>query len=296
MFRVSGTTPTTLLVITTVVLMSFWSCLFGCRRTPSPTASPRQTAGVLQRLGIFYGWPSAFDGATSAEQAATKLGRYQVVVLGGGLEQPGHGDHQPTRRIMAQLLRGGVEVHGYIPLGSSTALSQGQIMQRVKAWKAMGATGIFFDEAGHDYGNTRQRQNQAFKAVHRQGMKVFANAWNPRDLFDTSKSPPHNPTGAVTELTAGDCYLYESFGLSEGQPETEQARQEKMARLEPARQLGIRIFGVTTAPSAGFFDAAAWQRVVEEARRLGLEGLGWGEYQFGAQDNRMPDRPFPPAR
>jgi hypothetical protein len=280
-----------------VFIMSFLSSLFGCRRTQQKAPNgPRQGQTenkALKRLGIFYGWPSAFDGAKGPEAAAAKLGRYQVVVLGGGLEQAEHGDHENTRTIIGSLRKAGVEVFGYIPLGASTGLDKSQIKRRVKAWKAMEVDGVFYDEAGHDYGNTRERQNSAFKIAHRQGLKVFANAWDPDDLFSTKKNPPHNASGAGSELKAGDCYLYESFGLVEGKPEREDDREVKMRKLEPARKKGVRIFGVTTSPSAGFFDAGAWGKVVAEARRLGLSGVGWGEHQFAAPDNKMPDRPFP---
>jgi len=273
------------------LVASIWSALFGCRRS-APVPDPRRSQ-ELQTLGIFYGWPSAFDGAASVEQAVRGLGRYDVVVLGGGLQRADHGDHHATRGIIAGLRELGREVYGYIPLGASTGLSLDQIKAQVRDWKAMGVHGIFFDEAGYDYGNTRARQNGAFKLAHAQGLKAFANAWDPKDLFDTTRLSPHNPRGAPSALRAGDCYLYESFGLVLGKPESAEDRERKMAKLAEARRRGVRIFAVTTSPSAGFFDAEAWARVVAEARRLGLDGLGWGEHQFAAQDNRMPPRPFP---
>ena len=60
------------------MLISF-SWLFGCRGK-EPDHPPQ--GGALQRLGIYYGWPSTFNGASSVEQAAAGLGHYQVVVLG----------------------------------------------------------------------------------------------------------------------------------------------------------------------------------------------------------------------
>lgn len=277
-----------MLLVTLASLLSLFGCRRAAKRNDPESRAPRE----LQRLCIFYGWPSAFDGSRSAEEAAAKLAGYDVVVLGAGLERPDHGDHPATRQIIERI-RGDAEVFGYIPLGEATGLDLGQIEQRMRAWAAMEVHGVFFDEAGYDFGNTRARQNDAFRAAHRQGLRVFANAFEPRDLFDAGKGP-RNPKAAKTELRAGDCYLYESFGLVEGRPESEQARREKLARLEPARRLGVRIFGVTTSGQPGFFDAAAWGRVVAEARRVGLDGLGWGEHLFGARDNRMPSRPFPP--
>ena len=273
------------------MLVSF-SWLFGCRagKPGHPTAE-----GALQRLGIYYGWPSAFDGAASVEQAVAGLGIYQVVVLGAGLQQPGHGDHANTRAVVRALGDRGAQVYGYVPLGSATGLDLATIEQQVKAWRAVGVAGIFYDEAGYDFGNTRARQNAAFAAAHAKKLRVFANAFAPDDLFARERSP-QNPGGAGTRLRAGDSYLYESFGLIRGQPEEEGFRRSKVARLEAARALGLQILGVTTSPSAGFFDGPAWERVIGLARSCRLHGLGWGEYHFAAGDNVMPPRPWPQQR
>ncbi len=203
------------------------SWLFGCRGTMPE--HPSQEA-PLQRLGIFYGWPSLFNGATSLDQAASGLGHYQVVVLGAGLQSPTHGDHAKTRTIIKALGDGETRVYGYIPLGASSGLDQAAILKQAAAWKVMGVAGIFFDEAGHDFGNTRQRQNSAFDSAHELGLKVFANAFDPRDLFSAAITH-HNPGGATTVLSRGDSYLYESFGLIRGKPEQESFRRDKLKKL-----------------------------------------------------------------
>jgi hypothetical protein len=243
-------------------------------------------------LAIYYGWPSAFDGAGSVEEAAAKLARYDAVVLGSGLQQPDHGDHQGTLQIISRLTAR-AEVFGYIPLGKATGLSADQIVEQIDAWRAMGVTGIFFDEAGYDFGNTRQRQNDALEAAHGRGLAVFANSFDPDDIFDPRPSSSVNPGGRRTRLRRGDLYLYESFGLVLGKPESAEFQRQKTAKLERARALGVRVFAVTTSPAPGHFDGEAWRSVVEQARRLGLDGIGWGEYLFAAQDNRMPFRTLP---
>lgn len=272
-----------------VVLMGIFSSWFGCPKPPPVVVAP---PGELLRLGIFYGWPSGFNGASSPEQAAAGLAVYQVVVLGGGLQQPDHGDHQATRAIIAQLRGGGAEVYGYIPLGEATGLTVEQIRQQVSAWHAMGVSGIFYDEAGYDYGNTRQRQNDAIKAAQRKGLRVFANAFDPDHLFSNERVDD-NLRGVATALRSGDSYLYESFGLRLGQPEPADDRQHKLAKLQAARKLGVRLLGVTTAGQAGDFDEAAWTQVKALARDGALHGVGFGEWQFAAQDGKMPPRSWP---
>ena len=263
------------------------SWLFGCRGT-KPEHPPQEAP--LQRLGVFYGWPSLFNGATSLDQAAAGLGRYHVVVLGAGLQSSTHGDHAKTRTIIKTLGAGDTTVYGYIPLGASSGLDQAAIAQQAAAWKAMGVDGVFFDEAGHDFGNTRQRQNGAFDAAHKLGLRVFANAFDPRDLFSANVSH-HNPGGAATVLSHGDSYLYESFGLIRGEPEEESFRREKLVKLEVARELGLGLYGVTTSATTSGFQPQAWRQVCGLARAGRLNGLGWGELHFAAGDNKMPPRP-----
>lgn len=241
----------------------------------------------LANLKIFYGWPSAFDGAKSPRKAAEKLARYDAVVLGDGLEMPTHADHGGATQVVGAL-RGRATVFGYIPLGHKTGLTLAQIRDRVVAWKKMGISGIFFDEAGYDFGNTRRRQNAAFDAAHAQNLRVFANGYDPDDLFVAKKHPPFNPEGAKTTLRRGDSYLYESFGMILGEAEDATFRRRKLQKLATARALGVQIWGVTTVARAGAPDRMAWRRVVALARAAGLFGLGYGAYAFGASGRQIP--------
>ena len=121
--------PVAMLLVALASLLS----LFGCRRAARRNDPESRAPQKLQRLCIFYGWPSAFDGARSPDEAAAKLGRYQVVVVGGGLEQAEHGDHAATRQIIDQLREAGTEVYGYVALGATTGYTTSQIKKRIKA-------------------------------------------------------------------------------------------------------------------------------------------------------------------
>lgn len=261
------------------------SCTFFSQSNHSPNIATL----TIKHLGIYYGWPSLFDGVHSVDEAITKLSGYDVLVFGADLEQPEHTDHSNTHHII-QRLKGRREFYGYISLSPRSHPDLTVIVSKVERWKAMGVAGIFFDEAGYDFGVTRTRQNQAIDLVHQRGLKVFINAFDPADVFSTTPHPRFNPRGEASILSSGDCYLYESFGMIMGKPEAPTLRRVKMIKLAYAQQHGIRIFGITTSPTPGFFDAHLWKQVIQEAHRLGLDGLGWGEYQFAATDNRMPFR------
>jgi hypothetical protein len=55
----------------------------------------------------------------------------------------------------------------------------------------MRAGGVFFDEAGFDFGVSRTRQNAVVDAAHTAGRRVFMNAFNPDDVFLPSDGLSH---------------------------------------------------------------------------------------------------------
>ena len=58
--------------------------------------------------------------------------------------------------------------------------------QYVDKWRALGVTGIFWDDVGTDMGVDRARQNTLIDYTHTQGLVAFVNAWNPADVFAVS--------------------------------------------------------------------------------------------------------------
>lgn len=231
-------------------------------------------AASLAKLAIYYGWPSAINGASSLDAASAELARYQVVVLGDGLADPAHGDHVATVHMVPKLTASGVEVFGYVALGNEIEVSA--VKRQVKAWARLAVSGVFFDEAGYDFGNTRRRLRKVVKIAHRCGMRVFANAHNPADLYQ------QQGRDAPIPVREGDLYLYESFALKNGLHEGDDVRQQKMERLEAARLLGVRLFGVSTPRADGRFDADQLAYVLRLAGAHRLDGIGWGEPLYGA--------------
>ena len=168
------------------------------------------------RLAIYFGFPSAVNGAAGdVNAAAAVFDDYDVVLFGAWLHLPQHDpgdpnsnpffdngctqnahfDHDNTTAII-QLLIPTTSVYGYLSLGGEntaricpstaptpTPLSDIEIQTAIDQWDAMGVTGIFLDEAGYDFGVTRARQNTAINYAHSKGLSVFINAFNPDDIF-----------------------------------------------------------------------------------------------------------------
>jgi len=105
-------------------------------------------------LAIYYGWPSTVYDQQSPDLSPLEIfSRYQVVVLGGGLADTQHGDHENAIVLINTLEEQGVAVFGYIDMGlitRSKTPSFDDLKQEVEQWKTMGVSGIFWDDAGHD--------------------------------------------------------------------------------------------------------------------------------------------------
>jgi hypothetical protein len=240
---------------------------------------------------IYYGYPSAINGATTLAAAAATLASYNYVVLGDTLELASSADHNNTVAILSNPVLAHTTVFGYIDLGVSTQnLSIQEIENRIDEWKATGAQGIFLDDYGYDFGVTRARQNTIVAYAHSDGLVVAANAFNPADAFD-SQVDANNPSGATTVLDASDFYLYESFQIQQGQyvdQATWLTKANALANYQAT--LGFKVLAVTTNSSANTYDANQFSYAWYSALLAGYEAIGWGEFDFSAVTAQAPYR------
>lgn len=249
-----------------------------------PVARPKQ-------LCIFYGWPSYVNSSGGdVDRAIAEFGKCDMTVLGDGIEHAAHGDHWPTATIITALRQAGKEVFGYIDLGVSTQnLSIATMQAFVNEWQAMGASGIFLDDAGYDYEVTRARQNEMVDYIHGAGMTVFMNAWQIDDvLAGTDESGNGNPS----RLAAGDVYLAESWLIAGGAYQSLRYWAEKADKAGSyVRQKGVRIAGVTTAA----LNKAAAKDLGTNKFRMGFYGAAmyniaawqWTDAGYGSGNNKL---------
>jgi len=297
-------------------------------------------------LAIYYGVPSAVNGANGDINAAINVfDDYDIVVFGDTLQLPqydpnttdrnnpvydkactqnSHLDHDNTVQIIQALTQTrGTEVYGYISIGGEntarqcspgtpTPLTDQEIRGFVDAWDAMGVTGVFFDEAGYDFGTSRARQNKAIDYAHHSGLRVFINAFHPEDTFSdeivgsvtysggTLSGQPSatamNPDGLLSQLRPDDIYLLESFQIISGDfqdPGFWQDRSDKALKYK--NLYGTRIATVTGDPGPGGiqgFDQQKFDYAWWSTQLYGFDAMGWGELNFAA-DSNLPLRTQP---
>lgn len=275
-------------------------------------------SAVPARLAIYYGYPSLVNSSRGdVEKAAGVFANYDVVVLGDGLEfpdkQPGRypeGDpqeHQKTLQIIAAVRKRSpsTRFYGYVclgeipwPKGQQTALSTKQLEERIQLWKQLGVSGIFLDEAGYDFAVvTRERQNQAVRMIHELGLSAFMNAYFIEHLFSLDNQLPYanglekNPGRLAPLLDQRDLFLLESFQVKNGIYESAAAAQKRLNQaLAYRRSYGTNIFATTTTTEQQPFSAAEFNYAWWTARLYGLDGFSWGEPDFAALSNSLPDR------
>ncbi|MGA7357259.1 MAG: hypothetical protein WBW70_00305 [Candidatus Sulfotelmatobacter sp.] len=278
----------------------------------------RSPSSSLARLAIYYGYPSLVNESKGdVEKAAGVFGAYDVVVLGDGLEFPDKqagrypegdpGEHQRALRMIAAVRRRnpGARFFGYVCLGeipSGTrevpSLTPQELEERIRLWKKMDVAGIFLDEAGYDFAVvTRKRQNMAVGIIHELGLSAFMNAYFVDHLFSLEDNLPYangpgkNPEHLPPLLDHRDLFLLESFQVKNGTYESVAAWQPRLNQaLEYRRRYGAHIFSTTTTEVSDPFDAGKFSYAWWTAQLYAFDGFSWGEPNFAASSNALPDR------
>jgi len=262
------------------------------------------------RLAIYYGYPSLVNDARGdLPRAAAAFADYDVVVLGAGLEFAGGGpanaagalEHAFTARLIERLRTEPrrTAVFGYVPIGSTDRLTDAAVVDRLERWAGMGAAGVLLDEAGFDFGVTRERQNLAVMSAHALGLRVCLNAHDPADVFGEAPTPLNaagggNPRGLGPAVAAGDSYLLESFVVRAGVPEPIEALAARArTAADGRRRFGVELFAVATSGEDDVRSLAqyAWWA----AAALDVDAFGWGMPSYSAVTSRLPWVPRPPA-
>lgn len=172
-------------------------------------------------LLIYYGWLSSYNSDVNGwvlEKVAQDLAKYDILVLGNGLQDPSHGDYANTQIVIPRIKTlSRAMVFGYV----QTDLSMADFKEKVNQWDAMGIDGIFMDRAGYDYGTTRDEFNARLLHIKSKTSAnlCFVNAWNMNHVIGTVDDPSFpnatlNPDLHESVMSEDDWYLLESFSVN----------------------------------------------------------------------------------
>ena len=229
----------------------------------------------LKPLLVYYGYPVAYKGMWNTTAVISEIAaNYSVWVVGDTYGDPSHEEYATTTAIVSGVRASGVKVYGYVPIGQNTSgLTLGQMQERVDQWDTVGVDGIFLDEFGFDYENTRTRQKSIVDYVHGKNLPVCANAWTAEDFMcdNVSELPwssgdwryqnfvAWNATNLPLTRTAGDSYLIENFGFAHTGPGDVfevQERCELTTALAASKGVALWALAVLPESSPGNLDEA----------------------------------------
>lgn len=177
----------------------------------------------IKKVCLYYGYPTAIGGAWSVDGAINIYKNYDIVVFGDEYNDPNHEQNTDLKNIIARLKKEkpSIEIFGYVPTavqGGTKNLSTGAVKTLIGLWHTMGVTGIFYDEFGFDYYNTRERQNELVSYGKSLGMNAFVNSWEDKYLYQTQNMTIDwmpgfnpNPKNLAPVLDSNDYSLYENL-------------------------------------------------------------------------------------
>ncbi|HLD90950.1 MAG TPA: hypothetical protein VI911_08060 [Patescibacteria group bacterium] len=173
-------------------------------------------------LLVYYGWLSSFNSAANSwtnEKVAQDIAKYNYIVLGDGIQTPTHGDYSNTQIIIPRVkaLNPRIQIFGYVTANQDLSVFQ----TKTDNWDLLNIDGIFIDEAGYDYGVTRDALNTRIDYVHNKTYSklCFVNTWNLDHILGIDNDPNYpntiyNTTSGTSNLTSSDWCLLESFPIN----------------------------------------------------------------------------------
>lgn len=265
-----------------------------------PTSANWQTPAALQqytphKLCVFYGVPQGVNSLFDDNKAAQVFARYDYVVFGAGLEDPGNTYHASTINIISIMkgLNPGIQVFGYVDIGVTTGnFTITQMQTFVDQWSTMGVSGIFFDVAGYDFHVPRSRLNTMVDYVHSKSLGAFVNAFNPDDVMGSTVDPTYNPSGTPTKMDYRDFYLLESWICNTDAYTSNNGFATMFdikTRADKARSyrlsLGVRIqtINIVNVTNTGRADTEKYFKMVEAGALIfGIDAYGIGPSSYGS--------------
>ena len=268
-------------------------------------------APVLKELLIYYGYPISYKGLYDSSLIAAEISaNYKYWVVGDSYSSPTHPEYATTTAIVTGVRTAGCKVFGYVPIGQSTqALTVAEIKTRIDEWVVVGVDGIFLDEFGFDYGNTRAKQIEIVDYVHSKGLPVCANSWVAEDfLADNISELPwgsndwryanfqnYNPSNLPLNRISKDFLLVENFCYDHTGPMNVfdvQERTTLTTALAATKKIGLWAVAVLGESSPGVANPALIGNfetltevsayVAANAYIYGIDIVGVGGYSFGS--------------
>jgi len=174
-----------------------------------------------KNLLVYYGWLNCFNPSINNynnEKVAQDMAKYDIIILGEGLQNPTHTDYANTQVVLPRVkaLNPTVLIFGYV----NTLYTLADFQTATDQWDALQVNGIYMDEAGYNCGTTRSDFNTRIDYVRLRTYSniCFVNSWNIDHIIGTADDAEYpnstwNPSLVESKLIEKDWYLLSSFSV-----------------------------------------------------------------------------------
>jgi len=244
----------------------------------------------MQELLVYYGWLNSFCSSINSWDNDNVIsdisGKYDTCVLGDGIQDPDHGDYSNSEYIISGLKSANVKVYGYVTANQTLSEFQAKANQ----WGTLEVDGIFFDEAGYDFGVSRSDLNSRIDFVREMNYSVncFVNSWNIEHILGTENdsnfpNSTYNSGSVESNLESTDHYLLENLTIVNSSYE---GLEQWMKRIKAAKKkvvsYPINLNSVSIIDDADADGQKKFDDLYAAAKLLGLYATGSSSLTYGA--------------
>lgn len=193
---------------------------------------------------------------------------------------------------VVEALKKNTDTFGYINLGPNNPSDKKSkwrkssidtLKTQIDIIADAGWHGVFVDQFGYDWGETRERQNAVIDYAHKRGLSVMANSWFAEDALGSTKVKKANPKGTPTHLNERDWFLVESFVTDGNNYRADEGYIEKFLNTKKlSEQTGVKVVALSYKRNSTSWDEA--QEDIKTSYVL-AKALGFDGWWFAKYDN-----------
>lgn len=205
--------------------------------------------------------------------------------------QPGELSEKSTQ--VTEGIKQTTKLFGYVNLGPNNPenpqnswryANLNKVKTEIDQIAESGWYGVFIDQFGYDFHETRQRQNEIVDYAHQRGLKCFVNAWFPDDAMGSTFHAVNNPKSEPSHLNSGDYFLIESFLMSDSSYRGDISYLDKFLQVKNYQDtLGVNIVVLSYKR-----ESTSWDQASDDIQLSYIlaQCLGYKGWWFGGWNGR----------
>jgi hypothetical protein len=241
-----------------------------CKYEQTTPVSPQGELN-LSHIAFAYGDLANINQEDSPSHSIAKLGNFEYLVCG----EPG--TLTDAELYITDSIKADTKIFGYVAMGAYPGELPSMITLKAQVDRILANEwfGVFLDQFGYDYSETRARQNELVAYIHELGLIAFVNAWVVDDALGSIVNSS-NPDGLAPELGVDDWYLCESFLMSNSGYRDWYPSIEKYLKCKTYKDsLGCKIAALPYKRTATTWDEADTDAELTYLLALSLGFDGW---------------------